>query len=380
MDPTDGPGGRPFGGQLPNDLCDVSHVLADAATDAQTQSLAQTETRQTVVWLSRARQSLLRRCSGLGRRPILVSDGLSELTEPMRQALRYHGGGWAVRGGDGVMRNGLTGRRLRRPADALRLDPVDDPNDLAMAYLRPLHADHAELMVNLSVRHPPGPAPLPGEPVEILLTSLTGEAPAAFGRAEPALTPWDAAEIGWLCDRDQAAGARRSVFIAAGPAHAPASLVMAVERSETYTSEQVSGLVGLGPLERADLGRRLARADQTLASLARSCDVAFALVWTRAGHGRLTLRPVMPSAPVPLAILLGRGLVEGLGVDRRRAAAHFRGAAATRGGGLMIPFETDPAGGGRLPQLVRDVGLARATPQMGLSRFQHLAVDYAARY
>ncbi|MDR2347940.1 MAG: DUF6177 family protein [Bifidobacteriaceae bacterium] len=380
MSNPEGRDGRFFDDPWRDNLCDIDHILASAVTDAKSRDLAQSETRQSVVWLSRARQSFLRRASALGRRPVLVSDGLSEVTEPMRQALRYHGGGWAVRGGDGVLRNGLTGRRLERIAQAPRQDPVEDPNDLAMSYLRPIHADHAQLMVSVTVRHPPGPLPLPGEAVEILLSCLTGQAPAAFGRAEPALDPWDAAQIGWHCDREQARGARRSVFVASGPARAPASLVLTVERADTHTSEHIHGLIGLGWLGDLALPRRLGQVEPTLATLARTCDVAFALVSARAGNRRLTQTPVMPSAPVPLAVLLGRGLVDGLGVNRRGAARRFKRAVPLRAGSLLIPFETAPGAGARLPQFVRDVGLGRATPQMGLTRFQLQAVDYAARY
>jgi hypothetical protein len=309
-----------------------------------------------------------------------VSDGLSELTEPMRQALRYHRGGWAVRGGDGVLRNGLTGRRIEQVAAALDLSPVENPDDLALAYLRPLRADHAQLMVSLSIRHPPGPVPLPGEPIEILTAYLTGRAPAAYGRFEPAIEPWDAAEIGWLCDRDYARGEQRSVFIVAGSPQAPASLVMAVQRGPDYTEERVDGLICLGRLGHLDVAQRLAGVDQAVATLTRTCDVTFALVSTRPGNRRLTQMPVMPNAPVPLNIFLGQDLVAGLGVDVAATRRRFKRATASPGRGLAIPLETGPASAARLPQLLRTLDFSRATPDMGISPIQLQAVEYAARY
>jgi hypothetical protein len=354
--------------------------MVTAVTDSEAREVVQTETRQGTVWLSRARQAFLRRASAAGRRPVLVSDGLSELTEPMRQALRFHDGGWAVRGGDGVLRNGLTGRRMTRVADALNLEPVEDPSDLALSYLRPARSGHAQLMVSVSVRHPSGPVPLPGEPAEVLLTSLTGEAPAAFGRFEPTLTPWDAAEIGWLCDRDGERHVASSVFMVSGAARAPASLVMALQQTLGHTEERLAGLIDLGPLEDPCLSGRLGRVDQALAALSRSCDVMFALISTRPGNRRLTQAPVMPNAPVPLAVLLGDALIKGLRVDVRATLERFRGATRCRGSGLMIPLETRAASGVRLPQLVQAVGLGRATPRMGVSQSQLEAVEYAARY
>jgi hypothetical protein len=342
--------------------------------------LVQSETRQSVAWLSEARQSFLRRASSLGKRPVLVSDGLSELTEPMRQALRFHRGGWAVRGGDGVLRNGLTGRRLARIADSLDLRPVDDPSELAISYLRPARSDHAQLMVSVSVRHAPGRALAPGEPADVLFASLTGRPPAAVGRCEPALAPWDAAMIGDMFDRDRERGVGPSVFTVAGSADAPASLVMTLQPTLTHIEERLTGLISLGSLEDPGLSQRLALVDQGLTDLGKTCDLMFALVSTRPGNGRLTQAAVMPNAPVPLAILLGGPLVRGLGVDVPGTLDRFAGARPYRGGGLAVPLETSPASALRLPQLVTALGLGRATPHMGISPHQLEAVKYAARY
>ncbi|MDR2253792.1 MAG: DUF6177 family protein [Bifidobacteriaceae bacterium] len=361
-------------------ICDINHVLAGAVTDASGRDVVQSETRQSVVWLSEARQSFFRRASASGRRPVLVSDGLSELTQPVCQALRRHRGGWAVRGGDGVLRNGLTGRRMARVGDSLDLEPVQSVDDLALSYLRPQHADHAELMVSVTQRHEPGPIPLPGEAAEIVISTTTCREPTAYGRAEPALEPWDAAEIGWLCDRDAAAGLTTSNFIISGADAWPLALVLTVERGRTWTDQHVNGLIGLGALTDPGLAGRLAAVDEAMAALSRSCDVTFALVSARAGNRRLTRGPLMPAAPAALAAIVGERLVQGLAIDVGAVLQQFSGATAHRGHGLAIPFGTSARSPGRLPELLQTVDFGRATRAMGVTALQLRQLVHVARY
>jgi hypothetical protein len=361
----------------------VQKALAALFTDYQVDDAVVSEAAAGTLWFTTASRAFLRQTRAAGRHPVVVSDEFTELSEPMRQALRFHRGGWAVRGPLGGLRNGLTGRRVAAAAAAADPARAASLDDLAMAHLRPGRSDHAQLMVCATARHRAEAAPLPGEAVELLMASLAAvsggdEASWAYGSTEPALRPWDAAELAWLCGRDQAAGMSYSAFIVAGTPAVPASLTLALRRRCDVVYEHVTGLVSLGRLGNPALGRKLAAADQDMAALSRATGITFALVMARAGNQALTTPPVLASAPVPLSILLGQGLISGLRIDPVRAFEEFQAAPALDGCGLMVPL--DPAAGGRphLSELFQAIGLDRASPQMGISPLQLQTLHYAA--
>jgi hypothetical protein len=327
----------------------------------------------------------LRRASAQGRHPVIFSGEFTELSEAMRQALRFHRGGWAVEDPLGGLRNGLTGRRIAAVAQAA--DPVRPAglDEVAMAHLRPARADHAQLMICATSRHPAKSAPLPGETVELLMAALVAAvggdaAPWCFGRAEPALRPWDAADLARLRQRDEQAGVALSAFAVAGSTAAPAAMTLVLQRLGEFVHEHVTGLVGLGRLGGADLGRKLAAADQLMEALSSASGITFALIMARAGNQALTTPPVLASAPVPLSILLGDGLISGLRIDHERALARFQAAPALGGHGLMVPLDAAASGRPHLAELFRAVGLDRARPQMGISPQQLQTLHYAASY
>jgi hypothetical protein len=363
---------------LPRDL---HHFVSQAVSDVETDSFILTESNQPLIWLSAARLAMLRRASSTGRVPVLVSPDSAELTEAMLQALNFHGGGWAVRADDGELRSGITGHRLASSVQSARhQDPVEDPNDISLAHLKPTNATHALLTVAVTIRHPPGPVPLPAEPAELLLSSLTGTTPTSFGRAEPANRAWDAAEMGWLCDRDWERGLSRSSFMAVGDSKTPASLQLRIDRHNDGTTEHLSAVINLGQLGEVELTRRLCRIDAAVALLARTCDTTFALISAQPGNAALTRPAGLPNAPVPLAILLGRGLVSGLKINTRQIADRFRAWHTSRDSALVVPLDSAVRQGATLRELLQAVDFDRATPDMGLSPSQIRATRQVARY
>jgi hypothetical protein len=365
--------------------------LADLLSDGESAGAIVTEAAPGTVWFSVAMAAFLRRTSAAGRRPVLVSGEFTELSEPMRQALRFHRGGWAVREAGGGLRNGLTGRRLTRIEEAADPTRPTELEDLATAYLRPEQADYAQLMVCATAQHPSGAAkapatvPAPGEAIELLMATLAavcgGPEPAtwAFGRTEPARRPWDAAELAGLRERDRTAGIGHSAFMVSGSTPIPASLTLVLERRGQAVDEHVTGLIGLGRLGERTLARKLAAADQMMTALAGATGISFGLLMARAGNQALTQPPVMSSAPIPLSILLGDGLIKGLDINPARALARFQASPALGGRGLLVPLDTTTSGRPHLAELFEAVDLARASPRMGISPLQLQTLHYAAR-
>ncbi|MDR1188271.1 MAG: DUF6177 family protein [Bifidobacteriaceae bacterium] len=363
----------------------VEQALADLMTDRQTGDAVESDAAPGTVWYTTAQAAFMRRASATGLRPVIVSGEFTELSEPVRQALRYHRGGWAVQDRHGEWRNGLTGRRLARPSQAVNPARATDVNELATGHLRPSRSDFAQLMVCATARHRSDRAPLPGELVELLMATLAvasaeeGSATWAFGQFEPALRPWNAAEAAQVCQRDQAAGKSHSAFMIAGSRAVPASLTLMVQPRGELVQEHVTGLIGLGQMGDPALSHKLAAVDHLMEALATAAGVTFALVMVRAGNRALTQPPVLPSAPIPLSMLLGDGLVKGLGIDPGRALEQFQAAPALGGRGLMVPLDAASSGRPHLAEVFRELDFDRASPQMGISPQQLQTLHYAAR-
>jgi hypothetical protein len=355
-------------------------------TDYQADDAVVTEAAPGTVWYTISQKAFLRRARANGLRPVIVSGEFTELSEPMRQVLRFHGGGWAVKDEEGNLRNGLTGRRLHRVAEAPDPTRPTGLDQMGLAHWRPARSDHAQLMVCATAVHPAASAPPPGETIELLMAALSAASgggdlsPWAFGRNEPALLPWDAHDLARHCRRDQEAGISLSAFAVSGSSAVPAALTLVLQRQGQFVHEHVTGLVGLGRLGSAGLERKLAAADHVMETLSSAVGITFALIMAQAGNQALTRPPVLGSAPVPLSILLGDGLIRGLQIDAEQALARFQASPALGGHGLMVPLDAAASGRPHLAELFRSVDLDRASPRMGISPQQLQTLHYAARY
>jgi hypothetical protein len=329
--------------------------------DAQTATTVHTETRQELVYLSKGRLEFLQSAVRSGLKPVIVSDGLSSLTDPMLRALVRCGGGWAVRGGEGVLRNGLTGRVLDRIESAVDHSPVTQLDQLAISHLRPVGTDCAPLVVHLAMAYP-ATGQTTGSAAQCLAAWASGQAPASIGPVEPAGRPWSPATLGRKLARW-----RRLRLVASGTVDHPAALSLALDRHGRTVTERLSGLVAIGPATNADTFARAATLPQAMDALAAGGDLLFGLLGIRVGRFDLTRPPMLPHFTTPLALFLGRGQVEALDIDLMEAARCHAGVRPLAGG-LMAQFEHGGGPAGlTLPQLACELGLGRATPQLGFS-------------
>ncbi len=192
--------------------------------------------------MRRRAADLLGRAADVGARPILVTDGLSVVTEAFRQALLDAGGAWVVRGDDGL-RNGLDGRRLDAFPDAVRTGPPRSVDEVAVSFLRPVAPTADQLVVSVSVRHRAAAETVLGTTSELLATELAGAAPTGWGTHEPAGRPWDRRTLTEAA-RDRMPDPTR--FVVVGSAAAPVAFTVTAQRTDQGVEELTTGLLSVG--------------------------------------------------------------------------------------------------------------------------------------
>jgi hypothetical protein len=314
----------------------AKHPLVDSAGDGSIRY----ESRAGIVRLGRAQADLLATAAAEGARPILVTDGLSVVTEAFRQALVEAGGAWVVRGDDGL-RNGLDGGRLEDFTDALRTGPPTSVADVAVGYLRPWTPTADQLVVSVSVRHRAAAETVLGTTTELLATELAGAAPTGWGTHEPAGRAWDRRAL------TEAARARMpdpTRFLVVGSAEAPLALTVTAQRTEHGVEELTTGLLSVGSLGDPVADMRVAAVPQVLGRLAMTQLPLFALVLRRPGSADLAQGPRLALPPVPVAMLIGAPAVRQLELDVEGMRDRFGAVIAGRPRipALVLPFGRHP--------------------------------------
>lgn len=290
------------------------------AVDRSDGHLVMTETRAVVAYLSESRADLLVQAAAAGRPVLLVSDEVTRLTYPMRQALRDARGFWVVRGVDGTLRDGLDGRRLERISDAVRVPPVTSPEDVAVRYLRPDPAEAVQLMLSVSVRHKAAETTVLGGTAELLSRHLTGDAPRGWGAHEPAVVRWDRAAFTELARRRMP---RETLVTVAGTPERPLSGMVRTARTEHGLEETTQLLVPVGAPGSDEARAAVERLPEVARELAVAQMPLFGFVLGRTGRRDLTFPSVLEAPPTPLGMLIGPAGVRQLGLDVRDLADRF---------------------------------------------------------
>lgn len=340
----------------------AKHPLVDSAGDGSIRY----ETRAGTVRLGRAQADLLATAAAAGARPILVTDGLSVLTEAFRQMLVDSGGAWVVRGDDGL-RNGLDGGRLEDFADALRTGPPTSVQDVAVGYLRPWAPSADQLVVSVSVRHRAADETVLGATTELLATELAGAVPTGWGTHEPAARVWDRRTL------TEAARARMpdpTRLLAVGSPDAPLALTITAQRTEHGVEELTTGLLSVGALGDPVSEMRVAAVPQVLGRLATTQLPLFALVLRRPGRRDLAQAPRLAAPPLPVAMLIGAPAVRQLDLDVEGMRDRFGAVIAGRPRipALVLPFgrrpDRDPVE--ELSAVIDHIGRDRVADAVGM--------------
>ncbi|MEU4384965.1 DUF6177 family protein [Promicromonospora sp. NPDC023805] len=335
------------------------------------------ESRARVVGLSAARSDLIRRAAENDRRYLLVTDERSVLTPPMHDALLSSGGVWVVREGDGhgPKRDAVTGRRVADMADALNGAGRVEADNTSPIFLRQVPDDDTlpawaiddvrrlvdapttqQVIISMSVRHNARRTTVLGLTAELLLDALTGSGPSSWGTAEPALAPWDRAELTRYA-RGRAPDDTHLVVVAP---HAVGTVT--VRRTADGLEETTQLTLGAGD-PRSDAARSVLDGIPAAFTLvAQKVMALFGLALTRVGRADLNVPPIVEAPAVPLTMLVGPPGVRSLGLDLDAAAQQFGGTQVGRRRlpGVLLPLGTgDRVGWTRLTEVVEWIGPGR---------------------
>lgn len=352
------------------------------ALDGHDDVLLQHETRAVVVGLSEARSDLLHRAAEAGRRVLLVTDERSVLTQPFHDALLGTGGVWVVREAAGLLRDGVTGRRLSRLRDALAEPGPLTPDVLSPVFLRQVpdagpatpawaRDDVVALLsapstrqvnVSLSVRHAARRTTILGRAVEILLDALAGTSPTSWGTREPALVPWDRSSLTAYA-RGRAPQDTRLVVVGPG-----AVGTVLVRRTADGLEETTHLALASGAPGSAAARAVIDRVPAAFTAVARALVPLFGLALVRTARADLNVPPVVEAPSVPLAMLLGPPGVRELSLDLAEAGRRFGGTRVGRDRlpGLLLPLgDAEYADWGRMTEVLRWIGPDRVLRAVG---------------
>ncbi|KQO62218.1 DUF6177 family protein [Curtobacterium sp. Leaf261] len=352
----------------------AKHPLSDSEGDGS----VRTESRARIVHLSSGRLDLLGKVARAGGRTILVTDGLSRITEPFRAQLEELGGRWVVRGLD-ELRNGLTGRHLDTFPDAIHVGPPEGVDDIALAYLRTEPPEVTQLVFSASVRHRAADETLLGGTLEVLATAIGGATPTGWGTHEPAGRPWDRAAMTAFA-RERMPGTSR--LVATGSRDAPLAATVTVQRTDHGVEELVTGLASLGPIDANTTVDRVTALPDALTRLAAAQLPLFALLLTRPGRADLLHTALLPAPPAPVAMLIGAPAVRELGLEPARFVQEFGAVVAGRPRipALVFPFRGSAARQvSSLGEVLRSIGVDRVAAATGMPESAHQEVRRAAQ-
>ncbi|WJY00632.1 DUF6177 family protein [Curtobacterium sp. 458] len=268
----------------------VRHPLIDDVVG----SAIVVDSASSVVWLTDAFASLLRRASAAGRMVVLRTGAGAALTPAVRHALGAHGAAWAVTDPDGSVRDGRTGAAATGVEDFVRRGPelVGTPSPE-----HPVSSDSVrQISIDLTLRHHEGRAVDMGSAIEALCDTV-GACPTRWGTAEPLTVPWDR----WVVTqyaKHEAPGVSTSYAIGDG-----FSATMTAHLQDGVVIETMSAVLTV-PEEHADpsLAPRLFDAVQRVAD---EVEPVFGVVMQRRGDADHLVRAVSHGEPSPLAVVVG---------------------------------------------------------------------------
>ncbi|MFD3511686.1 DUF6177 family protein [Streptomyces sp. NPDC058657] len=287
-------------------------------------------------WLSGALTATA--AGGLGLQ--IVTPPGTTLSPAVRPPLSRAPSRWVVQDEECGYYDGLTGAVLHWHQGMFRPVPGEDEQSTPVADTFREVTETAERQLTLTFRtvHPADERLVLGGPLEAVFHALTGRAPAGWGTAEPANTPWSLRQ---LTDLARERAPEPTWFVVTGVPDRPALATLRVHRTTAGVEQDVTVTFGYGTGEHPPLEALPAAAE----ALATRHHLVSMLAQIRKAPRDLAVRPRFEPPGVPAGFALGADEVRAMPGDRARrtplAAAPVPLGPATRHG-LYYPFGADP--------------------------------------
>jgi Family of unknown function (DUF6177) len=286
------------------------HPAVDAVTDQVAVVVQERPVVPLTAWLVDAASACAQVQQGLQ----ILTPANARITLPLRTTLSGPRSRWVVREpGDTGFYDGLSGVPLAWNGSAFAILPEQAKAGPSPTFAQPVPDLGSHLLLDVRIRHEATLDLVLGGAVEALARILCDGEPAGWGIAEPAVNPWDRAELTELCHRRSPKSTWLMFTGSTGRRFIGSVLV---SRVTSGVKEEITFLVGYGPDEEPPL-------DLLEGIVAEFADAGVLLSMTvqrTRGRTDLTYPARWCGAPVPVGLAVGAEGVREIGLDHALSA------------------------------------------------------------
>jgi Family of unknown function (DUF6177) len=311
------------------------HPAVDAVTDKVAVVVQDRPVVPLTAWLVDVASACARAKQGLQ----VLTSADARITFPLRTTLSGQGRRWVVREpGDTGFFDGLSGVPLAWDGSSFAIAPEAAEAGPSPTFARPVPGLGSHLLLDVKLLHGASSDLVLGDAVETLARVLCGGEPAGWGIAEPAVNPWDRAELTDLCRR-RSPRSTWLMFTGSGERRFIGGAL--VSRVTSGVKEEITFLAGHEPGEEP----RLDRLEELAAGFADAGLLLSMTVQRTLGRTDLSYPARWCGAPAPVGLAVGAEGVREIGLDHALAAP----AAGRPVGPERAPAVWYPLGDGRDP-------------------------------
>ncbi|HZE32045.1 MAG TPA: DUF6177 family protein, partial [Actinoallomurus sp.] len=279
------------------------------AVDVVTDKVAVVIQERSVVPLSSWLVDAASACAKAGQGLQILTPADARITPALRATLAGPGSRWVVREPDDTgFFDGLSGVPLAWDGSAFEILPEQAKAGPSPTFAQPVPDLGSQLLLDLKVLHEASADLVLGRSVETLARVLCGGAPTGWGIAEPAVNPWERAELTELCHR-RSPRSTWLMFTGSGERRLIGSTL--VSRVTSGVKEEITFLSGHGPEEEPPLA--------LLAELAGEFAYEGVLLSMTAqrtrGRADLTYPARWCGVPAPVGLAIGAEGVQEIGLE-----------------------------------------------------------------
>jgi hypothetical protein len=265
-----------------------------------------------IVLFTDVRADLFIAAARVGKRVVVVTPQGSRLSEIYRDVMEQLAGYWVVRADAGYFYDGMTGRLLHLPQDAVDAALPASLDEVAPAFLELEEAPETIVRFFTSVRLKAAIDTVIGRGAEAMATLGGASAPESWGRHEPVVHDWDRDNV---TEYAQSRIPADTTMTYTGTPAAPLTGTISVRRTDKGVEEITSGLVAVGPAHSEQARDAVGRVPDAIDELARFGLPLFAVLFAGLGHRDLALTPHLRPPTTPVGLVLGAPAVRLLGLD-----------------------------------------------------------------